>query len=63
MKTRLPSSVSAIGAFAIAVFAPLAAQAAKVIGVAALDKDYLAVQISDGDAHQSPGEVYATRQS
>jgi len=44
--------------FAIAVVVPLGAEAAKVISVGALDKDYVVVQISDGDvAHEAPGEV------
>jgi hypothetical protein len=43
--------------FATAVVAPLSAEAAKVISVGALDKDYLVVQVSDGDvAHEVPGE-------
>ena len=58
MSTRLPSSAGALGVFALAFATPLAAEAAKVISVGALDKDYVVVQISDGDvAHESPGEV------
>ena len=57
MRTRLFSSACALGAFAIAVVGPLDAEAAKVISVDALDKDYLVVQVSDGDvAHEVPGE-------
>ena len=56
MRTRLLSSACAV--FAIAVVVPLGAEAAKVISVGALDKDYVVVQISDGDvAHEAPGEV------
>jgi hypothetical protein len=55
MRTRLLSSICAL--FAIPVVAPLRAEAAKVISVGALDKDYLVVQVSDGDvAHEVPGE-------
>jgi hypothetical protein len=44
-------------ALAIAFAGVPRAQAAKVVGVSALDKDYLVVQISDGDvAHEQPGE-------
>jgi hypothetical protein len=45
--------------FAIAIIgtAGFPAEAAKVIGVSVLDKDYLVVQISDGEvAHEQPGE-------
>ena len=57
MKTRLLSSVWALGGFAIAVVVPLRAEAAKVVSVGALDKDYVVVQVSDGDvAHEVPGE-------
>jgi hypothetical protein len=57
MKTAFLSSVGALGAVAIAATTPLPAFAAKVIGVGALDKDYVVVQISDGDvAHEQPGE-------
>jgi hypothetical protein len=42
---------------AIGVGTPLRAEAAKVIGVGVLDKEYILVQISDGDvAHEAPGE-------
>src|SRR5450759_2170805 len=55
MKTRLLPSVCVL--FTTAVVAPLSAEAAKVISVGALDKDYVVVQISDGDvAHEVPGE-------
>src|SRR5512140_3555969 len=55
MKTRLLSSACA--SLALIALAPPRAEAAKVIGVAPLDKDYLVVQISDGDvAHEQPGE-------
>ena len=55
MRTRLLLSRCAL--FAIAVGAPLRVEAAKVLSVGALDKDYLVVQISDGDvAHEQPGE-------
>jgi endoglucanase len=55
MRTRLLSSVCAV--FAIAVVAPHRAEVAKVISVGTLDKDYVVVQISDGDvAHEVPGE-------
>jgi endoglucanase len=53
---RFPST-HWLGILAVAVAAPLSAQAAKVISVAALDKDYVVVQLSDGDvAHEAPGE-------
>jgi hypothetical protein len=56
MKTwRLLSSACAV--FAVTTGAPPAAEAAKVVSVGPLDKDYLVVQISDGDvAHEVPGE-------
>jgi endoglucanase len=55
MRTRLFPSACAL--VAIASFAPLRAEAAKVLGVGPLDRDYLVVQISDGDvAHEQPGE-------
>jgi hypothetical protein len=57
MKTPGLSSPFALGVFAVAVVMPLGAQAAKVISAGALDKDYVVVQISDGDvAHEVPGE-------
>jgi hypothetical protein len=57
MRAQPLSSACALGAFAIAVTVPLPAEAAKVISVGALDKDYVVVQISDGDvAHEVPGE-------
>jgi hypothetical protein len=55
MRTRLFPSACAF--FAIAGLAPLRAEAAKVVSVGPLDKDYLLVQISDGDVlHEQPGE-------
>jgi hypothetical protein len=46
-----------LAVFAIASVAPLGAEAAKVVSVGTLDKDYVVVQISDGDvAHEAPGE-------
>jgi MYXO-CTERM domain-containing protein len=57
MRTRFGSSVWAVGLFATTALLPLSARAAKVVSVGALDKDYLVVQISDGDvAHEAPGE-------
>jgi endoglucanase len=42
---------------AAVIIGPLPAEAAKLTGVSALDRDYLMVQISDGDvAHEAPGE-------
>ena len=56
-RTRFLSSACALGVFAIAAATPLRTEAAKVISVGALDKDYLVVQVSDGDvAHEAPGE-------
>jgi endoglucanase len=57
MKTRLLSLACALGMFAIIVAEPLRAEAAKLINVGVLDKDYVVVQVSDGDvAHEMPGE-------
>jgi len=57
MRIRLVSSAWAFGVFVAAGVAPLSVEAAKVLSVGALDKDYLVVQISDGDvAHEVPGE-------
>lgn len=57
MRTRSALSAWTCGLFAATVAVPLSAQAAKVVSVGVLDKDYLVVQISDGDvAHEAPGE-------
>jgi len=57
MKARHLSSTCAMCASALVMAAPQCAEAAKVISVGALDKDYVVVQVSDGDvAHEAPGE-------
>jgi len=57
MAVRNPIQAVLCALVAIAFVAPQRAEAAKVISVGALDKDYLVVQISDGDvAHEAPGE-------
>jgi endoglucanase len=55
MTLRTPFLAGA--AFLAAVVASPAVEAAKVLSVGALDKDYLVIQIADGEvAHESPGE-------
>jgi hypothetical protein len=55
MNHRLPTSKYAV--FVVAFACPLQAQAAKLLGVDILDKDYIVVHVSDGEvAHEQPGE-------
>jgi endoglucanase len=51
---RLPSAHAVL---AIAVVAPVRVEAAKLLGVDVLDKDYIVVHVSDGEvAHEQPDE-------
>jgi endoglucanase len=57
MTTRRLESVCAPAIFIALTAIPLRAEAAKVLGVGVIDKDYLVVNISDGIVeHEMPGE-------